>query len=627
MVAEIHRPGELESQLDGRKIGSLEPWTRSGNAMVSRRFPWVFKFLKRIGRSAPFYHFTFAEKRNSLMPRFGRYHGIFEVNSSSSTLLRAGFFMRKSGNWISKLTIGFFIPVAMLGAGIGLVMALGKAEPEQVSRGANDEASKMARLPIVEVGAAQAFDGESQLDIDLNGVVVPFREVTVAAEVAGRISEKSELCEPGRFVQKGDWLFKIDPRDYQLEVDRLARLRDQEYAQLREWEQEVANAQRSLELADEDLKLQENEIKRLMSLPAGVASESELDQARRARVASANQRQLTENQLDLLNARKRRLELSQQLATTQLDQAKLNLARTEIKAPISGVIISENAETDSYLQKGATLCTIEDTEKVEVRCSLRMDQLVTILDQSATSDSPGLPRQAKGYELPKTPVSIVYRVAGRDDLVFEWEGHLSRYDGIGLDPQSRTVPCRVTVEDPTKFKVAGKPSESIPGTSSALVRGMFVEVKIHTKPTRSLMMIPKLSLRPGNVLWRFHEDRTVLDELVVDASSPSASDTKKKESTVNAIDPTQWDVGRIEIIKGLHPVRMVDLPDSKTGKTTSYWIVETRSDIQIGDRFINTPLANVQGNGTDRVRTRHVVPPSESSGPNASHSRSEGNRS
>ena len=519
-----------------------------------------------------------------------------------------------SNSLFSKLVLGLVVPTALVAIGLGSLFYIGKAEPEQVLKGGSDEASKVARLPIVETGVCLPFDGDRSLDIDLNGVVVPFREVTVAAEVAGRISEKSEMCEPGRFVQAGDLLFKIDPRDYQLEVDRLARLRDQEYAQLREWEQEVANSQKSLELAEQDVALQEKEIQRLEKLPDGFASAAELDQARRARLVSANQRQVQQNQLDLLNARKRRLDLSQQLASTQLELAKLNLTRTEIRAPLTGVIITENAETDSFVQKGATLCTIEDTTKVEVKCNIRMDQLMTILDQEQLPNSMSLPGRVSGYTLPQTPVSVLYRVAGREDLVFQWEGHLSRYDGIGLDQQSRTVPCRIVVDDPQNFTVAGKATSSDAGTASPLVRGMFVEAKIHTKPTRSLLLIPKLALKPGNLLWKFREDRSVLNEVESDSMDTATSkDVAAKATKVASnLNVAEWDIGRIEIIKGLQPIRMIDLPDPQSGKLHSYWVVETTSTVSAGDRLISTPLANVQGDGNDRVRTRSHTQPAVS---------------
>lgn len=63
--------------------------------------------------------------------------------------------------------------------------------------------------------------GDGHIEIDADGVVVPIREVTLAAEVPGRIMKKSANCRAGKFVKAGTVLFEIDNRDYQLDVARL----------------------------------------------------------------------------------------------------------------------------------------------------------------------------------------------------------------------------------------------------------------------------------------------------------------------------------------------------------------------------------------------------------------------
>lgn len=145
----------------------------------------------------------------------------------------------------------------------------------------------------------KSYDGLESLDVNVTGTVVPYRHVTLGAEIAGRVQFKSEDCRIGRFVHKGDVLFNIDPTDFKLEVDRLAALRDSEYAHQKELDQELANAKKSLLLSEEDFALQEKELKRLESLPNGIASAAELDQSRRQRISSANQRLLIQNQMQI----------------------------------------------------------------------------------------------------------------------------------------------------------------------------------------------------------------------------------------------------------------------------------------------------------------------------------------
>ena len=73
-----------------------------------------------------------------------------------------------------------------------------------------------AALPVVEVSPIREHAGG--IDFEVDGVVIPFREVEVPAQVAGQISFKSDNCRIGRTVKRGEILLRIDPYDFQLEV-------------------------------------------------------------------------------------------------------------------------------------------------------------------------------------------------------------------------------------------------------------------------------------------------------------------------------------------------------------------------------------------------------------------------
>ncbi len=304
---------------------------------------------------------------------------------------------------LNRWLVGAVLPIFISLLGLGLYWQLGSSEPRRVGTDGNDPASLLAKLAIISVDEVLPFGTDQSLDIDVSGTVVPYRQITVAAEIPGRFQTKNELCRVGHLAKEGDLLFELDSTDFQLNIDRLTALRDAEYAQ-----------------------------------------QSELDQAKRIRLASQNQRLTIQNQLALLKTRRTRINVAEKLAGTQLEQSKVNLARTKIVASISGVIVSESVEDDSYVAKGASLCTIDDTQRVEVLCNLRADQMLLILDQATSQAANNLDsnRTAKDsigndtqgpdqYELPKTSVTVAYQVAGRDDMVFRWDGQLSRYDGIG----------------------------------------------------------------------------------------------------------------------------------------------------------------------------------------------------
>ena len=505
-----------------------------------------------------------------------------------------------------SVLLGLILPVIIVAAGVGLFYSMGVQQPKQVEKEAKDSESQMAKLSIVAVQEVKSYEGLESLDVIVNGTVVPYRQVTLAAEIAGRIKFKSEDCQIGKYVHKGDVLFKVDPTDFQLEVDRLAALRDSEYAQQSELDQELANSQKSLSLAEEDYALQERELARLESLPKGIVSATELDQAMRLRLTSANQRLTIQNQLKLLETRRTRIVLAERLAAAQLEQAKVNLERAEVKSPISGVIITESVQEDSFVQKGASLCVIDDTQRVEVSCSLRSDQLLLVLDQAnASSSSPPSSRVVKSasYELPPTPVTISYRVSGREDTVYEWHGNLSRYEGIGLDSQSRTVPIRVMVSAPEEvWRNGTKIDEDANGGLPALVRGMFVDCTIKTKPNRPLVLIPKLGIKPGNQVWQL----TANNDLVAvkpDESESSKSPIDSEAAGAKIPKPKlkldEWTAGTVKILKDVKVISTIRLP---ADPTQEFWIAESRPDLLPGTLTVVTPLANMIGDGTDKAR-------------------------
>jgi multidrug efflux pump subunit AcrA (membrane-fusion protein) len=523
--------------------------------------------------------------------------------------------------------LGFILPCAIVVAGAAAYLILGVAKPEQKGLQAEGLAFRLAALPEAEVGAVRGFDvSKTTLDIDLSGTVVPFRELNVGAEVVGRVVFKDPNCRQGRYVTKGQVLFRIDPQDYELEVQRLAKMLEQDYASLRELDQEVANIQKSKDVTDEELALHDAELERLQKLPEKFVSETELDNVKRARLASVTQQVMLQNQIDLAQKRKVRLEAAEKLAETQLKKAKLDLARCEIVSPVDGVIVKDFVESDSFIQRGNTLVTIEDTGNVEVSCSLRMDQLYWILDQQ---DSPvGVASELKSvsqagrYALPPTPVTVEFHVAGREEQTYTWEGVLSRYEGSGIDAQSRTVPCRVRVERPYQYLVNGNPHEDdrISGPP-ALVRGMFVELKVHTKPRTPLIMVPKLAVKPGNTVWKFQ----TTDEVLKSEPKPASQNAKDKDgqsgtkpdtsattaakddsstAIISSFKVDEWSAGRLIVLNDIQVIRPYSESTGEPGgPAEEYWICEQIKDVlTVGDRVVVSPLAAVKGDGTDAIR-------------------------
>lgn len=383
------------------------------------------------------------------------------------------------------------LPFLVLGLGYWGMQALGEAEkPAPASHGRSET--------LVETAVVSAHDG--QFDIIVDGGVVPYRQVDVPAEVDGQIITKSPDCRAGHYVTEGTELFAIDSRDFELEVSRLEQQLAQQDALIAETDVEVENNQASLALAEEEVRAQQAEVARFEGLVAeGASAETRLEEQRRTERAARIQLRTLQNQGFLLAAVKARLLTSRGLTEIELEQAQLNLARTRFVVPegVNGIILEDNVELHSYVRAGDVLIRINDAALAEVRCSMRIDQLYWLWTQDSTramaNENPNLI-----FEAPKTPVTVSFSVAGTE---YAWDGILSRYEGTGLDPRTRTVPCRVLVENPRGSRRLSASTSSDPIPPPSLVSGMFVKVLVHTDTEVPLVTMPERALRPGNRVW------------------------------------------------------------------------------------------------------------------------------
>ena len=395
---------------------------------------------------------------------------------------------------VMKTIVGWVLPLVILGAGIAVFLGLGTQPPP-----ARKDTPALTALPVRTVMAEPVTGG---LSINADGAVVPLREVTLAAEVAGRVRSKSADCNEGHFVKAGSPLFEIDPRDYELDVERLERELAQATLAIEEVDEEIAQNAASVDLARRQVDLARREVARLENLKAGkIVTESDHDRAVRDELTAANALTALEGQKRVLAKRRNRLLEAKSLASTMLEKARLDLERTKITAPVDGVIVEDKVEQGSFVAKGTALVTIEDTSAAEVRTSLEMDDMARIW--GSRGDAAG-----SGRESFDAPATVVFRIG---DAAFEWDGVLSRQEGRGLDEKTRTLPCRVLVREPGRVRALDRYGAAMPqpppGAPRSLLRGMFVQVHVHVDSREPLISIPEEAQRPSGDVWVMRDGR------------------------------------------------------------------------------------------------------------------------
>ena len=328
------------------------------------------------------------------------------------------------------------------------------------------------------------------IDFVVDGEVIPFRRIDLVAEIQGRVIHKSEHCRLGRYVAQDDLLLRIDPVDYQLAVDQAETNVSQAKVNINENDVQITNTEKELAIAQERLELTRRDFERYQQLvQRNSATLAELENVQSSLLAIQESTQRLENQLRVLKTQTERLQVLHRREELALETAELNLVRTEIRAPISGVIVEDSFEVNSFIQKGANVARILETSQMEIQCSLHMRQIQWIWRQPDESTS--------NYVFAPTPVTIVYEMDGER---WVWEGTLQTLDGGIMNPITRMVPCRVKVENPHDGRrLAGTLlSADAPPT---LFAGMFVTVVIHSRPEISLYRIPERALLPGNRIW------------------------------------------------------------------------------------------------------------------------------
>lgn len=347
--------------------------------------------------------------------------------------------------------------------------------------------------PAVKTEAA--IEHEDGIQFVVDGVVVPFRQIAIATQVGGRVAFKSENCRVGRAVESGELLLKIDPTDYELDVRRITEEVKQARASLEELETEIQNTENQVATAEQQLNLEQRQVKRSTDLvQKRITSAAEVDDAKRGELTSRNALQMLRDQKALQKSRRSRLESAIALGEANLEQAELALSRTEIHAPIDGVVTVENVEEDGFLQMGSPVVTLQDSSQLDVTCKLHMKQMHWLWQSRGAEP---IANVSQAYDFPRTPATIMYELAGTS---FEWKGVVNRYDGAGVDNQTRMVPCRVNVADPLQVasKHAGEKAYASPPT---LMTGMFVKVKVDAKPPIPLVRVPQKAVQPGNNVW------------------------------------------------------------------------------------------------------------------------------
>lgn len=308
------------------------------------------------------------------------------------------------------------------------------------------------QMPPASVTVAPAVVGEYTLTTRLPGRIKASTVAEVRPQVSGIIGE--ELFVEGSWVEAGQPLYQIDDSTYAATVAAAKAAVAQAKAN---YDLEVLDANRAEEL-----------------LASRTGSEVNRDTAVASRDAAA---------------------AALQAAQAQLTSAEIDLKRTTIRAPVSGVIGLSRTDTGSLVQaqQAAALVTIRTLDPVHVDVTQSVSDLMRWT-------TPGDARDL----LHSAEATLILP----NDLTYERKGMLKAAEPQ-VEPTTGMVTLRVSFANP----------------DYVLLPGLYVEVVLPQATEKNAILVPQMSvmrdLHGGATVWVVEDGKIAVRPVTVLGASGS----------------------------------------------------------------------------------------------------------
>ncbi|MCA9295156.1 MAG: efflux RND transporter periplasmic adaptor subunit [Phycisphaerales bacterium] len=363
--------------------------------------------------------------------------------------------MDRSPNLFIVIITRSAVCLLLLAIGAGGFMAIASMRKAPATSDPTEELRRVLVLDAVPQSVARIWEGFGNARA-MDEADVPARVTSTAVFVAPDL-------EPGTAVKEGDVLVRLDPSDFQRQVEVSEYTIANLVAQREQLDVERASWEERLALSTNDVRLAEAELARAKeALRREAANDREVDIAEQAVVQA---RQAVVNATEQLNrVAPRRASLDAQIAAQEATRriATQNLERCTIAAPLSGVLQAFDVELGENVVSGSRIARIVNTDRVEVpvRVPSGARPFIRVGDPATLMTTGSLHR---------TWDASIARVAPEDDA------------------STRTMTVYVELHQDT-------------GDGPRLAPGMFVQAMISEHMTVPRSVIPSRSLQDGQII-------------------------------------------------------------------------------------------------------------------------------
>jgi multidrug efflux pump subunit AcrA (membrane-fusion protein) len=364
-----------------------------------------------------------------------------------------------------KVILSVALCSGFVGAGVGgyVILAGMKQQPPRRER-------------VQKVYAIETFEVErADLEeiITAFGTTRPNREVTIDAQVAGEIvvaqvhfpdartgkqqdqglkvghrlrgpetvtEPKDPSLDPG--IPKpsvGKLLLQIDDATYVKRVAQAQNRIHEDAAELKRLQQEQENNEALLDKVTKDYEIYLKQFRRIEKLHARkIATDSELTTAELELARYEDAKIQRKNEQALFPSRIELLEKKQQTHRTDLELAELDVARTNVTPPFSGVISEVMVELGEYVNVGEPLFRLIDTSEIEIPLPLTLHDYAKIEKKLLDGEMPRV-ELSENETAPKRWVGYVVRRAPEADVRLRSVNVFVHVDNNGQENEAQDI--------------------------------------------------------------------------------------------------------------------------------------------------------------------------------------------
>ncbi len=331
-----------------------------------------------------------------------------------------------------------FLPILLImGAlGGGYVLMSSKPTPQR----------KPAPKIIPQVQAMQIEVGSIPIIIDTIGTIIASQEIDITSKVSGTVESLTTGFQPGSVVKKDDVLLQLDKIDYEVALKKV--------------QANFAKSKADYQLEQGQQSIAQSEYKKIKEIMPNISS-SEIN-----------------TNLTLRKPQLEQAKANMAISQADLDDAKLDLSHTTIKAPFDALITARSVSTGQHVSTNQTLGHLVAIDEYWVDVTLAVETLYN--NKILSHDAKGL------------PVTVVTKANE------EWKGELIQTVNV-LTSGSRMGKLLVSVDDPLSLEQnMGK---------TPLLMGDQVQILLETGIFDNTIAVPRASVKNGDTLWLIEDNK------------------------------------------------------------------------------------------------------------------------